>query len=103
MTPTEWIFLLMATSGITWILLRQRYRAARVCAWKTSDYIQMMVKVTGKSEYEVFCKSAESWQINEGQIKTDYKTFQQKSIIPFYVSDFVRKNKHHLDALKNSV
>ena len=58
-----------------------------------------IARVTGKSEYDVFCKSAESWPIARHTIEQDFKAYLLHQSVPYYVVDFVRKNKKHIDEL----
>ena len=63
------------------------------------DHLYKIARVTGKSEYDVFCKSAEIWPINSKKIKQDFKAYLLHQRVPYYVADFVRKNKKHIDEL----
>ena len=63
------------------------------------DQLYKIARVTGKSEYDVFCKSAESWPITRETIDQDFKAYLIDQSVPYYVADFVRKNKKHIDEL----
>ena len=63
------------------------------------DYLFKISRVTGKSEYDIFCKSAENWQVSRETIDQDFKRYLDYQSVPHYVADFVRKNKKHIDAL----
>ena len=63
------------------------------------DQLYKIARVTGKSEYDVFCKSAESWPINEEKIERDFSVYLSDRTVPYYVIDFIRKNKKHIDEL----
>ncbi|MGB5984545.1 MAG: hypothetical protein WBG37_04505 [Desulfobacterales bacterium] len=65
-----------------------------------SDYIYKMARLTGTSEYEVFRKSAEGWPVNVNMIEADFTTYLQTGTVPYYVNDYIRKNKVHIDELK---
>jgi hypothetical protein len=65
----------------------------------TEDYLYKIARVTGKSEYKVFCKSAESWPITCERIEQDFKAYLLDQSVPYYVTDFVRKNKKQIDEL----
>ena len=67
-------------------------------------YICKIIRVTGKSAYDVFCKAAEDWPVSEGQIEQDFKRYMlNDESIPYYVNDFIRKNKKHLDKMHISI
>jgi hypothetical protein len=63
------------------------------------DYIFKIARVTGHSEYDVFCKSAEDWPVSQEKIEQDFTRYLQSQSIPHYVNDFVRRNKEHIDQL----
>jgi len=66
-------------------------------------YLFKISRITGKSEYEIFCKAAENWRISNTQIKEDFKKYLVDESIPYYVNDFVRKNKKHANGLRISI
>ena len=63
------------------------------------DYLYKISRVTGHSEYDVFCKSAEAWPVSRDKIEEDFTRYLQQQDIPHYVNDFVRRNKKHIDEL----
>jgi hypothetical protein len=65
-------------------------------------YLYKISRVTGHSEYDVFCKSAEDWPVatvSKEKIDADFKNYLDRSAVPPYVHHFVRQNKHHIDEL----
>ncbi len=65
-------------------------------------YLYKISRVTGHSEYDVFCKSAEDWPIAtvaKDKIDADFKNYLNRQVIPPYVNHFVRENKAHIDEL----
>ncbi len=62
-------------------------------------YVFKIARITGNSEYDVFCKSAENWPISKVKIDQDFKRYLYNQEVPHYVNDFVRKNKKHIDEL----
>ena len=66
-------------------------------------YLYKISRVTGHSEYDVFCKSAEDWPVatvTREKIDADFKNYLNHSAVPPYVHHFVRQNKHHIDELR---
>ena len=63
-------------------------------------YLYKIARLTGKSEYDVFCKSAEGWPVSQAKIEQDFKRYLNHQSTPHYVNDFVRKNKKHIDELR---
>ena len=66
-------------------------------------YIFKITRITGKSAYDLFCKAAEDWPVSEEQIEADFKKFVSDDSIPYYVNDFIRKNKKHIDEMRTSI
>ena len=65
-------------------------------------YLYKISRVTGHSEYDVFCKSAQDWPVatvSKGKIEADFKNYLDHNAVPPYVNHFVRENKHHIDQL----
>jgi len=65
-------------------------------------YLYKISRVTGHSEYDVFCKSAEDWpvaMVSREKIDSDFKNYLNHSAVPPYVHHFVRQNKRHIDEL----
>ena len=65
-------------------------------------YLFKISRVTGHSEYDVFCKSAEDWPVatvSRDKIEADFKQYLKNSVVPPYVNHFVRENKQHIDDL----
>lgn len=52
---------------------------------------------TGRTEYDLFCKSAEDWLVSDNRIDQDFKKYMIDESLPYYVKDFVRKNSKHIN------
>ena len=63
-------------------------------------YIYKTARLTGTSEFEVFCKAAENWPVSAGKIEQDFGAYLTDHQVPYYVTDFIRKNQKHLDELR---
>ena len=63
------------------------------------EYLFKIARVTGHSEYDVFCKSAEDRPVSRERIEEDFARYLQQASVPHYVNDFVRRNKEHIDEL----
>jgi hypothetical protein len=74
-------------------------KSEREKAVSMEDYLYKISRVTGHSEYDVFCKSAEAWPVSREKIEEDFTRYLQQQDIPHYVNDFVRRNKKHIDEL----
>ena len=83
------------------IRLKRRYRQDRPLS--IQGYLFKISRLTGKSEYDIFCKAAEDWPVSGEQIEQDFKRYVSDQRLPYYVNDFVRRNKKHIDALRISI
>jgi hypothetical protein len=107
-SPRNWILMITQMIGTICIVLLVGMRLKK---WFSKNkqstiqgYICKIIRVTGKSAYDVFCKAAEDWPVSEGQIEQDFKRYMlNDEIIPYYVNDFIRKNKKHLDKMRISI
>ena len=62
-------------------------------------YLFKIARITGNSEYDIFCKSAEDWPVSKEKIDRDFTYYLASQNVPHYVTDFVRKNQKHIDEL----
>lgn len=63
------------------------------------DYLQKITLVTGFSVYDTFRKSAEEWRVPANRMDRDFRIYLSSQSVPFYVKDFVRKSRKHIDEL----
>lgn len=92
---------LLAGAGIV-VLHKLNNRQIRKHQDSMEYYLFKISRVTGHSEYDVFCKSAEDWpvaRVSKEKIDADFKSYLSHSAVPPYVTHFVRENKHHIDEL----
>ena len=93
--------------GAIWIILfvgvrlRRKYGGDRPIDMQ--NYLFRISRLTGKSEYNIFCKAAEEWLVSKEKIERDFNKYLNDASIPYYVNDFVRKNKKHIDELRVSI
>ena len=66
-------------------------------------YLFKISRLTGKSEYDIFFKAAEDWPVSGRKIEEDFRRYLAHQYTPYYVNDFVRKNKKHIDQLHISL
>ncbi|UCF91841.1 MAG: hypothetical protein JSW39_26820 [Desulfobacterales bacterium] len=99
-TSFESICALLAVGLLLQILHRLDAKLFKAQPASVTDYLFKMARVTGKSEYEIFLKAAEGWPVTAPMIERDFKEYLLHETVPYYVNDFVRKNKAHVDALR---
>jgi hypothetical protein len=63
----------------------------------TEDYLYQTVQITGKGVDEIFKLTAEDWSVPDDRVAEDFKRFLNDQSLPFYVTDFVRKNRKQID------
>jgi len=89
-----------ATIGIVVIVGNRLIKIIRRDRPLTIDgYLFKISRITGHSEYDIFCKAAEDWPVSATQIEQDFQRYMADQFTPYYVNDFVRKNKRHVDEL----
>jgi hypothetical protein len=95
------IFAQMAgTFGILWFVGRQVVkRINRDRPVSIEGYLFKISRLTGKNEFDIFCRAAEDWPVSPDQIKQDFSLYMAEQSIPYYVNHFVRKNQEHIDKL----
>ena len=52
---------------------------------------------TGRTEYDLFNKSAKEWSVSDKVMDKDFKRYMSDQVTPYYAKDFVRKNRAHID------
>ncbi len=94
---TAGICALLLVGYLFWFMIRkfQNDSRAELNARKNSFY--MISLATGRSEYDLFHKSAEGWSVSAERINQDFKRYMSDQIMPHYAMDFVRKNQTHID------
>ena len=80
-------------------VVRLDKKSARNKSVSMEDYLFKISRITGHSEYDVFCKSAEAWPVTREKIEHDFSNYLRHQSVPHYVNDFVRRNKKHIDEL----
>lgn len=88
---------LLLVGYLFWFLIRksQKDSRAELIARKNSFY--MISLATGRTEYDLFHKSAEGWSVSADRIDEDFKRYMADQVMPHYAQDFVRKNRTHID------
>ena len=97
---TQMIIAIGAICGILLVGLRLTKKLRQNKPVDVAGYIFKITRVTNKNEYDVFYKAAEDWPVSVEQIENDYQRFVVEQRIPYYVNDFIRKNKKHIDELR---
>jgi len=92
-------FITMVATALVFLQF-QRHSLTRPAKATVADYLYKIARLTGTSEYEVFCKSAEEWPVSANMIEQDFIAYLQTGVAPYYVNDYIRKNRVHIDKLE---
>ena len=95
----ETLFLLALAVLVLQLVHRLQNTAISDGNVSAQDYLYKLARITGASEYEIFCKSAENWPVSEAMVKEHFKAYLLHQATPCYVNDFVRRNKRRIDEL----
>jgi len=88
---------LLLMGYLFWVLYRkfQTDHRAELIAPERSLY--NITLATGRTEYDLFCQSAEEWSVPVSRIDQDFTRYMTDQIMPYYVKDFVRRNQANID------
>ncbi len=96
----ETILLLIFTALFMFGLHRLNLRCNGYRPATVEDYLYKLARITQKSEHEIFHEAAEQWPVSSLTVEEDFKHYLINQIIPYYVNDFIRKNRKYLDSWK---
>ena len=89
--------------GIAWCLLRASLpktpKAGQEDQDVLDDYLRKITHVTGLSAYDTFRIAAEEWRISNEIFEKDFGIYLASQKIPYYVQDFIRKSRKHIDEM----
>ncbi len=93
------ICVLLLVGYLFWSLYQkfQKDTQAELMAKKNSLYDISLA--TGRTEYDLFYRSAQDWSVSAARIDQDFKSYMADQVMPHYAKDFVRKNQAHIDDL----
>lgn len=98
--PMETLIIVALAAFATQFLMRRKSNAARINTVSTQDYLYKIARITGASEYDIFCKSAEGWPVSESMVDEHFKAYLRHQATPLYVNAFVRKHRQQIDQLR---
>jgi hypothetical protein len=96
----ETLLLLALAALVLPMFNRQTQRRASRLRVSTTDYLFKIARITGRSEYEIFCKSAEAWPVSTGMVDRDFRQYLISQHTPHYVNDFIRRHRGQIDELE---
>jgi hypothetical protein len=99
----QWAVFLGTIGILIYVGVRLKRRFEPEKPINVGEYLFKISRLMGKSEYDIFFKAAESWPVSKDQVEFDFKRYVSDGHIPYYVNDFVRKSKKHVDELPISI
>ena len=63
------------------------------------EYLRKINVVTGISAYDAFRISGREWRVSDDRIEQDFKIYLSSQTLPYYVQDFIRKSRKHIDEM----
>ena len=91
------IYALLLVGYLFWSLFRKSQKDSRAELMAKTDSLYEISIATGRTEYDLFHKSAEQWSLSGDRIDQDFNRYMIDQVMPHYAKDFVRKNQIHLD------
>jgi hypothetical protein len=78
-------------------MVRKFQTDSRAASLAQKNSLYTISLATGRTEYELFHKSAEGWSVSVERIDRDFKRYMADQVMPHYAMDFVRKNREQID------
>lgn len=99
-----WIFQLCLALAILWALrmifpLIKKEHAVR--SLTTDEYLAKMARVCNCSVYDLFHLAASTWRVSRQRVDADFKAYITDDLIPYYVTDLIRRHKGSLDQARD--
>jgi hypothetical protein len=61
------------------------------------EYFTGLARHYGCSEYDLFFRAAENWQVGKQQIETDFRDYLKSGELPYYAKDYSRRERRRLE------
>ncbi len=88
---------LLLVGYLFWACYRKSKMDSQAELSAMEDSLYKISLATGRTEYDLLHKSAESWSVSGKRIDQDFKRYMADQVMPYYAKDFVRKNQAHID------
>jgi predicted AAA+ superfamily ATPase len=95
----EWKMVLYPLIAILslWLIRYMEERFNRRKPLSDEEYLAKIAKMRECSEYDLFRICGEDWRYSKAQIEKDFKEYLIRGSVPYYIRDFIRKNKKEVD------
>jgi hypothetical protein len=81
------------------LFIRRRPQHSRSSLTQSNELLTTLSSSTGISEYELFRNAAEAWNVSAERIDEDFRRYMASHRLPYYVTDYARKNRFQTDRL----
>jgi hypothetical protein len=94
---TAGVCALLLVGYLFWSLIRKSHRDSQNEKIASDNSLYDLSLATGRTEYDLFHKSAEGWSVSADRIDHDFKRYMTDQVMPHYAQDLVRKNREQID------
>jgi hypothetical protein len=88
---------LLLVGYLFWFFYRKFEFDSRTESAAKQDSLYDISLKTGRTEYDLFNKSAQEWSVSDKVMDQDFIRYMSDQVTPYYAKDFVRKNRAHID------
>jgi hypothetical protein len=88
---------LLLVGYLFWVIYRKFKKDSQADLIAMQNSLYKISLATGRTEYDLLCKSAEDWGVPGDRIDQDFRKYMAHQVLPYYAKDFVRRNQAHLD------
>lgn len=74
-----------------WFIRGMDRQVARKRMLSVEELLAKLAKTSEHNEYDLFCLSAEEWNVGKAQVDEDFKTYLLQGELPYYVNHYIRK------------
>ena len=79
------------------VFLRRRPQRSLRALPEPNGLLSSLSSATGINEYELFRSAADDWGVSEERINEDFRIYMASQRLPYYVTDYARKNRFQTD------
>jgi hypothetical protein len=88
---------LLLVGHLSWVIYRKFKKDSQAELIAKENSLYKISLATGRTEYNLFCKSSEDWAVSGDRIDQDFKRYMAHQVLPYYAKDVVRRNQAHID------
>jgi hypothetical protein len=85
--------LLVAVLVVVHVLEKRHNRKRRL---NDPEYLFCLARAMGVSEFDVFLKAAEDWEVSKERVEADFRDYLLQGLMPYYLNDYLRRKRSEL-------